>query len=383
MTTIQIAMNEARAIRNQPTKQGKSNYLKGLSPEIIKLLGGHINKTGIGPEIFAEIKVGTTNVTLEQLIQKFDTASKVSSSTEKRTILSSITLSQEEKDFIGQALYSIGGNLNLGITIPRPSSGITDIISVMLAANKPFDLEPSIIEEKFDGHRCLARRIDDEIILQSRNGKPMTVERVSSGLMDVLPNNTVVDGEIVAANGQFQSLKIHGNDVGYQIFDCLYIDGNNIMDRPLTYRREKLESIDLFDNHPINISRILDFNNIENIDKWIIETGSEGIVAKDPHGAYNPGKRDWIKYKLTRDINAQIVGMIEGTGKRKGKLGALQVIPEGLSEITKVGTGFSDSELNMITDRINRGEKLNCMLKYQNITRDGKLRFPVFVRLIQ
>jgi len=382
MTTIQTVMNEAGIIRNQPTKQDKSNYLKGLSPEVTQLLGGHINKTGIGPEIFSEIKVGTTNVTLEQLIQKFDTASKVSSSIEKRTILSTITLTQKEKDFIGRSLYSINGNLNLGIKIPRSGSGITDTISVMLAANKPFDLESSIIEEKFDGHRCLARRIDDKIILQSRNSKPMTVERVSSGLMDILPNNTIVDGEIVAADGQFQSLKIHGNDVGYQIFDCLYLEGNNIMDRPLTYRREKLESIDLLNNHPINISDILDFNNMEDLDRWIEETGSEGVMAKDPYGIYAPGKRDWIKHKLTRDINAQIVGMMEGNGKRKGTLGALQVIPEGLSEITKVGTGFSDSELDMITGKINRNEKLNCVIKYQNITKDGKLRFPVFARLI-
>lgn len=382
MTTIQNVIREVEIIKTLATKKAKQYYVNNLHRDTRQFLGANINMVGIGPEIFQEITIGRTNVDLKGLIDAFDTASKIGSSTEKRTIIRGITLTQEEKDFVGRALYSIGGSLNLGITIPRISDGITDVIAAMLASNKPFDLNTSIIEQKFDGYRCIARKVDEEtVILHSRNGKPMKVERVTSGLMDTLPVGTVTDGEIVAANGAFQSLKIHGNDVTYQMFDCLYMDGQNIMNRPLTYRREKLESLDI--NNAIYISEILDFNDMTSLDAWVEKTGAEGIIAKDPHGKYRSGKRDWIKYKQMHDLNCQIVGMTAGSGKRRGMLGALVVEPEGLAPVqTKVGTGFSDIQLGDITDRINRGEQLSCVVRYQDITRDKRLRFPVFVRLI-
>ena len=117
----------------------------------------------------------------------------------------------------------------------------------------------------------------------------MNVEKVPAGLMDALPIGTICDGEIVASDGEFQSLKIHGNNVTYQMFDCLYIDGRNIMDKPLTYRREKLESLDTTDG--IYISEILDFNTMDELDTWVEKKGAEGIISKDPQGTYRSGKR--------------------------------------------------------------------------------------------
>lgn len=381
MTTIKNVMREVEIIKSLGTKKAKLAYIATLHPDIRQFLGANINMVGVGPELYASTKLGTTNVSLEGLIEIFDVASKVSSSNEKRAILNSITLTADERMFVGQVLYSINGNINLGVTIPRVSNGIDDIISAMLAKSKPFNLDNSIIEEKYDGHRCIARKVDkDTVILHSRNGKPMTVERVSLGLMDTLPVGTVTDGEIVAADGEFQSLKIHGNDVTYQMFDCLYIDGKNIMDRPLTFRREKLESLET--NPAIHISKILDFYDMEDLDNWVQVTGAEGIIAKDPRGEYRSGKRDWIKYKKMHDLNARVVGWEYGKGKRSNVMGAIHVIPEGLTATTKVGTGFSDQDLIDFTAKLQAGESLQVTVKYQDITRDGRFRFPVFVRLI-
>ena len=83
------------------------------------------------------------------------------------------------------------------------------------------------------------------------------------------------------------------------------------------------------------------------------------------------------------DLNAKITGMTAGAGKRSGMLGAIIVEPEGLGGVeTKVGTGFSDFELEVITQRIDAGEQLNCVVRYQDITKANKLRFPVFIKLI-
>ena len=381
MTTIQQLREIVEHIRSLPNKRMKATFLDTQPREVLNFLGGNINLVGIGPEIFQEIQIGQTNTDLNGLINAFDVASKVSSSTDKRTIIHGATLTQDEKDFVGQALYSIGGNLQLGVSIQRVSKGIEDVIAPMLAANKEFDPSQYQIEPKLDGYRLVARKVDGEIILHSRNGKPLASEKITKELNRCLPEGSVIDGEILALDGNFESLRRHGSDVQYQVFDCLYADGQNIMQQPLTHRRAKLEGLDL--NGRIGIPKILDLSTMNEVDDWIRTTGAEGVIAKDRHEAYKPKNRGWIKRKIMSDLNAKIVGMTAGTGKRIGMLGAIVVAPEGLDGVeTKVGTGFSDIELTSITQRINAGEQLNCVVRYQDITKSKKLRFPVFLRLI-
>jgi len=378
--TISQLREIADHVRSLPNKNAKAAFLDNQPREVLNFLSGNININGIGPEIFQEIQISRTNVDLNGLITAFDVASKISSSTEKRIIIKGVILSQDEKDFIGQALYSIGGNLRLGISIQRVSTGIEDIVAPMLAANKPFNISDCFIEEKFNGHRMIARRIDDDIILHSRNGKPMNSPKIAKALINVLPENTIVDGEIIARNRDFEDLHIKSDDVMYQMFDIVTIDARDIRNKPLTYRRNMLE--DMVPNEYVGVSELLDFNSFEEIDTWINKTHSEGIVAKLTHEPYAPGKRSWFKRKLMKTLSAKIVGMTEGTGKRKGLLGAVLIIPEGLTEITKCGSGFKDEELISISKRLNNNEQLFCDVQFQSITRSGKLQFPVFLGLI-
>ena len=380
MTTIVQLRKIADHVRSLPSKHSKKVYLDMQPREILNFLGGNININGIGPEIFQEIQIGQTNVDLAGLIDAFDVASKISSSTEKRIIVRSITLSQEEKDFVGQALYSIGGNLQLGVSIQRVSKGIEDVIAPMLAANKPFNIDDCFVEEKYNGHRLIARRIDDEIFLHSRNGKPMNSPKIAEALLDVLPENTIADGEIISQDRDFENLHVKSDNVKYEMFDIVTIDGRDIKSKPLTYRRNVLE--EMVPNKYVGISEILDFNSFEEIDTWINKTNSEGIVAKLMREPYNPGKRSWFKRKLMKTLSARITGMTEGTGKRKGLLGAVLIIPEGLTAVTKCGSGFTDDELISISKRISAGEQLKCDVQFQNITKAGRLQFPVFLRLI-
>ena len=380
MTTISTVMDKANAIRNLGTKKEKLAYIATLSPQIQDLLGANIPMVGIGTEIYQEINMGHRSSTLEYLIDAFDVASKIGSSTEKRNIVHGITLTQDEKDFVGQALYGLGGNLGLGVTIHRVNSGIGDIISPMLAKAKEFNPSEYQIEPKLDGYRLVARKVDGEVILHSRNGKPLVSERITQELERCLPEGSVVDGEILAMDGVFESLRRHGNDVQYQVFDALYVDGKDIMNQPLTHRRAKLEGLDL--DGRVSIPEILDFSTLNEVDDWIRETGAEGVIAKDPSAVYKPKNRGWIKRKLMQDLNARIVGWEFGKGKRVNLMGAIHVIPEGLTKITKVGTGFDDNQLVDMTTRLQAGEQMNCVCRYQEITKDGRLRFPVFVNLL-
>lgn len=380
MTTIKELREIADHVRSLPSKQMKAEYLNRQSREVLNFLGGNININGIGPEIFQEIQTGRTNVDLNGLINAFDVASKVASSTEKRIIIHGTILTPDEKEFVGQALYSIGGNLKLGVSIQRVSEGIEDVIAPMLAANKPFNIDDCFIEEKFNGHRMIARRIDEEIFLHSRNGKPMNSPKIAEALLSVLPEGTISDGEIISQDRNFENLHIKSNDVKYQMFDIVAIDGRDIKSKSLTYRRDVLEEI--VPNEYVGVSELLDFNSFEEIDAWITKTNSEGIVAKITNEPYNPGKRSWFKRKLMKTLSAKIVGMTKGTGKRKGLLGAVLIIPEGLTETTKCGSGFTDEELISISQRLTAGEQLRCDVQFQSITKAGRLQFPVFLKLI-
>lgn len=382
MTSIQQLREIVDHIRSLPNKQMKTTYLNQQSIEVLNFLGGNINLVGIGPEIFQDIQIceiGQTNVYLSGLIETFDVASKVSGSNAKRAIIRGIRLTKEEKDFVGQALYSIDGNLQLGVSIQRVSERIDDVIAPMLAANKPFNIDDCFVEEKYNGHRMIARRIDDDIFLHSRNGKPMNSPKIAESLLDVLPEDTIVDGEIIASNRDFESLHVKSDDVKYEMFDIVTIDGRDIKSKPLTYRRNVLE--DMVPNEYVGVSELLDLNSFEEIDAWINKTHSEGIVAKLTNEPYNPGKRSWFKRKLMKTLSARITGMTEGTGKRKGLLGAVLIIPEGLTEVTKCGSGFTDEELISISKRLAVGEQLQCDVQFQSITKAGRLQFPVFLRL--
>jgi ATP-dependent DNA ligase len=382
MISIKDVMREAEIIKNLTTKKEKQTYITSpsLDPDIQQFLGAHINMVGVGPEIADEIKIGTTNTDLKDIITAFDVTSKISSSNEKRTVINGITLSQDEKNFVMQTLYSVGGNLGLGVTIPRISNNIGDIISPMLAANKEFYIDDCIIEEKYNGHRMLAHRVDDKIFLRTRNGKPMNSPKIAEALLDVLPNNTISDGEIISNDRNFENLHVKSNAVMYQMFDIMTVDGRDIKNKPLSYRRNVLE--DMVPNEYVGVSEILDFNTFEEIDAWILKTNSEGIVAKEINSTYIPGKRSWYKRKPVRTLTAKIVGMTEGKGKRKGIMGAIQIIPTGLTETTKCGSGFTDSMLIDVAKRLNRGEQLYCTVEFQSITKAGRLQFPRFVNLV-
>src|SRR5215207_4635653 len=120
--------------------------------------------------------------------------------------------------------------------------------------------------------------------------------------------------------------------VTYMIFDLLYVDGRTLMDLPYTERRERLEDL-----------------------------GLEGLVAKRLDSRYLPGRRTraWLKVKNVMSQELVIGGWLPGQGRRAGTLGALLVgyyeEDDGerlLRYAGRVGTGFSDAELDRLASRL-------------------------------
>src|SRR5690348_1341397 len=101
-------------------------------------------------------------------------------------------------------------------------------------------------ELKLDGYRALAVKAAGGVHLRSRNDKDFNARYpgVVRGLAG-LPDETVVDGEIVALDGEgrpsFNALQNFGAgtaSVFYYVFDVLVLAGRNVMSEPLSVRRE-------------------------------------------------------------------------------------------------------------------------------------------------
>jgi len=102
--------------------------------------------------------------------------------------------------------------------------------------------------------------------------------------------------------------------------------------------------------------------------------GGEGLMLRRPKSKYEIGRsQSLLKVKTFHDAEARVVGHAPGTGKHKGRLGALVCqLPSGVQ--FNVGTGFSDAERES-------PPKLGAVItfRYQELTDDGVPRFPSWV----
>ena len=175
-----------------------------------------------------------------------------------------------------------------------------------------------ILEIKFDGFRALAFKSGGRVRLRSRNDKdfvgryPAIAQALTS-----MPDETVIDGEIVAFNGagkpSFNALQNYGSaaaPVFFYVFDVLVLNGQEVMGEPLSRRRELLETKILpLLSEPIRYSPVLDAPLADLIES-VKAQGLEGLVAKRLDSKYEPGERSgaWLKMRVNQSQEFVIGG---------------------------------------------------------------------------
>lgn len=148
--------------------------------------------------------------------------------------------------------------------------------------------------------------------------------------------------------------------------------------RPI--RPDELYSLDPLDPRLIVGLRFLESPRAEHIRKVleaVLSQGYEGLVLRQK--ADGPGGvSKWLKVKPVETYDVKVTGIIEGTGKHKGRMGAL------MTDMGKVGTGFSDVEReNWWTGGRSNPGVLGLLIEVacMQLTPDGKFRHPRFVRI--
>src|SRR2546426_7989558 len=119
------------------------------------------------------------------------------------------------------------------------------------------------------------------------------------------------------------------------------------MNEPLTRRREWLQDAIKKDS-PYRISEVVEEGGP--LFEAVRQMGLEGIMAKQRHSPYLPGKRSeaWLKIKTRQTVDCRIIGYTRGKGDREKGFGALHLAQaEGgeLRYVGKVGSGFDEGSL--------------------------------------
>ncbi len=182
-------------------------------------------------------------------------------------------------------------------------------------------------EPKWDGFRCIVFRDGAEIELGSRNERPLTryFPELAAALLRELPERCVVDGEIVVATADgldFDALqqRIHPAEsrvaklaletpASFVAFDLLALGDDDLMDRPLSERRARLEAAMADASAPVHLTPVT--AERATAEDWFVRfegAGLDGVMAKDLDGPYVPDKRTQLKVKHKRTADCVVAG---------------------------------------------------------------------------
>lgn len=307
-----------------------------------------------------------------------------------------------------------------------------ELIKPMLAfPAEPFDSKEWIYEVKFDGTRTIAYIDCDKKKVKFLNRRLNYFEFRYPELHSIWKNcdceKIILDGEIcVFEKGKPNFYKLAEREhvdqkvrieilsrempATFIVFDILHLNGKDLIDLPLIERKEILKE-KVSEGNNLLLSVFVKEKG-KKLFEEVKKQGLEGIMAKKINSIYEIGKRskNWLKIKSLKTIDAIIIGYTTGIGKRE-EIGSLILgiyYDNKINYLGKVGTGFSEEELNKILEKLEKIKvekcylenfdereldlpekrkaiwvkpKYVCEVKFMELTEDKRLRAPVFVRM--
>jgi bifunctional non-homologous end joining protein LigD len=158
-----------------------------------------------------------------------------------------------------------------------------------------------IFEPKLDGFRAAAYVEGGACRLVSRHGKEFrTFAALAAAISrDLAPHTAILDGEIVrpGPDGRplFYELMRRRGPFCFYAFDLLWLDGNDLRERPLLERKALLRK--LLPLSPQAVRYVEHVASGTELFRVICELDMEGIVAKQAAGLYTPERTSWVKIK--------------------------------------------------------------------------------------
>jgi DNA ligase 1 len=264
-------------------------------------------------------------------------------------------------------LHDVGLEVGRGVQ-PMLASGAPDVAAALS------DVGLASVEWKLDGARIQVHRSDDEVHVYTRNLNEVTdrLPEVVAWVRALPVRAVVLDGEAIGVDQDerpraFQdTMSSFGRDVagdtgaggalGAYFFDVLHVDGDDLVDRPLTDRLEVVQSVvgprripGIVTASPDEAAAFLDA---------AIDAGHEGVMVKSVDSTYDAGRRGgaWRKVKPVKTLDLVVLAAEWGHGRRQGWLSNLHLGARGADGgfvmVGKTFKGLTDALLEWQTSEL-------------------------------
>lgn len=284
-------------------------------------------------------------------------------------------------------------------------------------------------EYKYDGERAQVHRLDNgSMKIYSRNAENLTpkypdlVAKIPGALkIDYKKASFIIDAEAVAYDTEkkrilpFQELQgrkrkdVNAAAITVKVcifaFDLLFFNGESLLAESLSERRKRLQESFCEMEGEFMFAQGHDSRDPEQIMDLLnesIKVGCEGLMVKALTGessTYEPANRsqNWLKVKkdylegIGDSLDLVPIGGYLGRGKRTGIYGAFLLgcydpDAEEYQSICKIGTGFSEENLEKFANFFNdpeAGNKSSCAKSYYKVPELKTLQPDVWFEPVQ
>jgi ATP-dependent DNA ligase I len=237
-------------------------------------------------------------------------------------------------------------------------------------------VHPASIEWKLDGARIQAHRLGDEVRVFTRNLADITdrVPEVVGRLRELPAEAVILDGEAIALreDGRPEPFQVTMSRFGSRVdverlreavplspffFDCLHLDGEDLLDRPAG---ERLAALHGFLPDALRVPRV-ETDDVDEGGRFLADAlarGHEGIMVKALGAPYEAGRRGagWLKVKVAHTLDLVVLAVEWGSGRRRGKLSNIHLGARdpagGFVMLGKTFKGMTDETLAWQTERL-------------------------------
>ena len=235
---------------------------------------------------------------------------------------------------------------------------------------------PASVEIKYDGARIQVHRAGDRIEVYTRNLRELSANlpEVVAAVARLSLRRVILDGEVIALrpDGRPQPFQVTMSRFGRRqavaravdslplspfFFDCLHLDGDDLIYRPLS---ERLAALDAACPPALRVPRLAT-DDPEQAERQAAEaraSGHEGVMVKALDSLYEAGRRGagWLKVKPAHSFDLVVVAVEWGSGRRSGHLSNLHLAARdaehgGFAMVGKTFKGLTDEVLRWQTQR--------------------------------
>jgi ATP-dependent DNA ligase len=232
---------------------------------------------------------------------------------------------------------------------------------------------PSLVEDKFDGIRVFLFKSGDKLVASSKHGgiyTPKSAPQFFSRVPEFThaPDRMILDGEYVAKEAK-----------GLFLFDVIQVDNRDLRQKPLVDRKKVLKEILKGTEMEVSYTLARTAEKIVELRDATVRQGREGVMVKNPQSTYGQPS-SWLKLKRFDTVDVFVTDIVEtkefrSTGVPRSWSVAVYDDDGQVVELGNVGSTVEQVDPR----RVKKGSVVE--VRFQEVTRDGKLRAPFILRI--